>query len=574
MPNIIVLDAATVNKIAAGEVIERPKSVVKELIENSIDSGATKIFIEAVEGGKSYIKVSDDGSGMDAINAKRAVLPHATSKIRNAEDLFNINSLGFRGEALASIAAVSKLTISTRTEGITEGIKLTYKGGELISEQKIGMPHGTIIEVADLFYSTPARKKYLKSIEIELSNIIDAITKYALIHPDIHFKFIHNKKEIINCPKTTNTIANFSYIFGKNAAKNMLMVDFTNGTYEISGLVSKPNETRADKSGQIIFVNKRFIKNKVISDAANEAYHSMMFTGRNALFVLNIIIDPKKVDVNVHPAKYEVRFDRETEIHEAVFNAVRQTLVKNSLIPDISEKSYQNVLEKAQNKYKINELKKDYFTGDSQKTFASRENNSIELDKLPSMVLHGVANKTYILAETKDELLIIDQHAAAERILYEKFMQQYMKKEVSLQELLSPVIIHIEPEKIPIIEENISYLSELGFNIEVFGRHEILVRTIPSLLGKGCQQEIITDIITELLIKEKIKSIDSFKEEKIIYMSCRAAIKAGDEITLAEIKGHISKLDSKEIPYTCPHGRPVLIRFSFKELEKMFKRTG
>ncbi|MBN2423011.1 DNA mismatch repair endonuclease MutL [Candidatus Woesearchaeota archaeon] len=567
MNDIIILDESLINKIAAGEVIERPKSIVKELIENSIDAGADNIFIEIKEGGKSYIKVQDNGFGMNENNAKKACLRHSTSKISKTDDLFNISTLGFRGEALASMAAVSELILTTKQQNNPHGIKLTYKAGRLISEEKTGCPKGTTVEINNLFYNTPARKKYMRPMQIELNHIIDIVQRYALIHPEIHFKLVHNNKELLNSPSTSNTQANLSYIYGRNIAKDMLPVNFSSGLIEIMGFISKPNLNKSTKSDQSIYINRRYIKNKTISDALNNAYHTLMFINRYPVAVLNISIDPSKIDVNVHPAKSEVKLEREKEIYDVVFEAVRQTLLENDLIPDMRLRTPAEYP-----KLKVKEPSSAYaLQKHKQKTLS--ETSDISLKKLPEMVIHGIVNKTYILGETKDELIIIDQHAAAERILYEKFMEQFYNKKIQVQKLLNPLLIELDPKKHLILESNLEFLKEIGFELEPFGKNEFIISTLPSVLGKQVNKEMILDIISELDSAEKTKTIDELKNERIARMACRSAVKAGEELTMHQIRDYLQSLDKKEISYTCPHGRPILIKFTFRELEKMFKRT-
>ncbi|MBD3203269.1 DNA mismatch repair endonuclease MutL [Candidatus Woesearchaeota archaeon] len=570
MTQIKILNDSLINKIAAGEVIERPKNVVKELIENSIDAKASKITVEVKKGGKSFISVTDNGEGMNKKDAKKACLRHSTSKISNLDDLFNISSLGFRGEALASIVSVSKLTLTTRTENELEGIELKYESGNLKNVEKKGCPTGTAIIVKDLFYNTPARKKYLKSERREFNHIIDIIQRYSLINPKIHFKLIHNNKEILNSPQTSDQLTNISYIYGRKTAKKLLLIDYKSSLLTIKGYISKPEIARWGKKDQSIYINKRYIKNKTVSDAINNAYNTLMFLDKNPVVVLNISLDPEIVDVNVHPTKSEVRFEKEKEIYDHVFSAVRKTLLENDLIPDpeLKKDSFtQYTFKNHEKNIDVKESSPGYSIEKSRQTLFGKEDNKIALNKLPEMRILGVLNKTYIVAETRNELILIDQHAAAERILYEKYLKQFQRKKIIKQVLLEPVLIETDKKMHESISQNLSVFTDMGFDIEAFGRNEFIVRSVPEIFKKAADNEFIIDLITS-----GKKSFKEKEQNKIMKMACRAAVKAGEEITIKEIKNFLSDLDNSKISYTCPHGRPILIKLSFREIEKMFKR--
>lgn len=566
MSNIEILDESVINKIAAGEVIERPASVVKELIENSIDAKATEIFIEVQDGDTSLIKVSDNGEGMDEKNARLACLRHSTSKIKKEEDLFSISTLGFRGEALASIAAVSELVLVTKKKEALNGTEVKVIAGRIASVKDIGCKEGTTIIVKNLFFNTPARRKFLKDPKREFNYFIDIVQRYALIQPAIHFMLVHNDKEVINSPATENKLTNISYILGRETAKKMLELDYTDSEMKVVGFISRPEAAISTKSEQSIYINNRYIHNSTLSNALNEAYHTLLMKHRYPKAILKIEIDQSKVDVNVHPAKAEIRFHDPKSVYNAVSMAIRKTLSENNLIPEIKTE-YVEQLYRKQLVAKEPETK---YLDTSRQQFLDKTSGDIKLDRLPDMVVHGVVDKTYILAETKNELLIIDQHAAAERILYEKFIQQYQNKEILIQQLLEPLLLELSPKDADVLQLNISVLKELGFNIEEFGNNNFIVRTVPSILGDSVNKDMIYDIATG--VNSKITAIDSLQEEQIIRMACRAAVKAGDTVSIKEIKGYMRELDKKDIPFTCPHGRPVIIKFSFGQLEKMFKR--
>ena len=605
MGKIKVLDEALINKIAAGEVIERPASVVKEFIENSIDAKAKKISIILREGGISYIKIMDDGSGMDGEDAKLCWERHATSKIADANDLFSIKTLGFRGEALASVAAVSKMTITTRQTNNTEGTKIEIEGGKLISDDSIGCPVGTIIEVNDLFYNTPARKKYLKAFSTELTHIIDIVTRYALINPEIHFSVEHNDKQIFSSPSSDmkNNLVN---IFGLTTTKDMIEIDYEDEGISIKGFVSKPTVTRSDKNNQSIFVNSRYVKNKIISDAVYDAYHTLLTVKRHPVVVLDINIDHKIVDVNVHPTKIEIRLQSEDKIRKAVFDAVRKSLVNTGLIVDLTQESLnEEKIFPAQKQVRLNQQEMPIRTNKpiiQQPTSNIRRYPVIKekqqmLDKgnlvasesksdyvkeqkldLPKFNVLGQVHKTYIIAEVQSGFYIIDQHVAHERILYEKFMSESRLGKIGTQQLINPVQLSLSAKEALVLTDNLDVFTNLGFEIEDFGNHSFILRSVPVILGKLLDQDDMMDIADELLKnlqedKNRLDNVENKRESLIVTMACRAAIKAGKELTSNEVNVLINDLMKTENPFTCPHGRPVIINMSLNELEKLFKRV-
>lgn len=566
--NIIILDESLINKIAAGEVIERPASIVKELIENSIDANSKKIVIEIKEGGKSFIKIIDDGDGMSKKNLELCYLRHSTSKIKDLNDLFSINSLGFRGEALASISSVSHTTIISKTKNEISGHKIVIQGGKQIVFEEFGVPKGTIIEIKNLFFNTPARKKYLKNIAIEQSKIIDIVTRYALIYPQLQFKLINNSKIIMDIPSTTDSI-NLSFIYGNEVAKNMIELNFDNGFIQINGFISKPNINRASKKDQSIYVNNRYIKNKIISDAINNAYHTLVMINRYPIAVINIKIDVKKIDVNVHPQKSEIRLKHENEIYDSVYNAVKNTLKNNDLIPQVLH----NESAKTITDFSNSNFESNYKVEDSTQKMLIKESGVVKPNVLDELKILGIINKTYIIAETKGNVILIDQHAAAERILYEKFTNELKDKKVSLQNILEPVVLELSPKDFSIAISNQDILNGLGYKIEEFGHNAIIIRTIPIVLGRQFDKSMFMDFLENLSKNKKPKTLEDFFHTRIARMACRTAIKAGDEITLPQIKKYVQELMNMDVPYTCPHGRPIMIKWSFYELEKMFKRV-
>tara|TARA_Y100000310_G_scaffold127564_1_gene126702 strand:- start:1129 stop:2841 length:1713 start_codon:yes stop_codon:yes gene_type:complete len=568
MPTINILDDALINKIAAGEVVERPASVVKELIENSIDADANEIVIDIKDGGKSLIKIADNGNGMDKDDAKLCIERHATSKLSNINELSSISTLGFRGEALSSIASVSDFSLITKTEQAMEGTNIRVEEGKT-KINDIGCSKGTVVEVKNLFSNIPARKKFLKSIQVEFNYIADIVTRYALINKDIFFKLVHNDKIVFSSQKTDSLFNNIVSIYGKEIASNLVKVFYESDYLKVYGYIGKPSLTRNDKQMQSFYVNKRYVKSKIISSALYDAFHTLLFINRHPTAVLNIEINPEIVDVNVHPSKRIIKIFDEDRFYNDVFNAVRQSLYTNNLIPEakLDDTNY-----KDNRKYPLQTDKQSVLAVEDSPVKRTIKDKPIDnaSERIGPFLLIGQINKTYILAENNKGLLIIDQHAAQERISYEKFMKQYEKEGIKTQKLVKPKVINLSAAESGVMEDNISFLSKLGFNIEAYGNNSFILRTTPSIFGR-VDTVLITDILTELTGISS-KNIDKVKEERIIRFACRKSIKAGEEMTMPLMEKLIEELDKTEQPFTCPHGRPTTISISLPELERKFKR--
>ncbi|MCM2325515.1 MAG: DNA mismatch repair endonuclease MutL [Candidatus Woesearchaeota archaeon] len=557
---IIVLDESTVSKIAAGEVIERPASIVKELIENSIDAGSSQISIEADNGGIDRIKISDDGVGMSNEDVSLCWKKHTTSKLKDANDLFSIDTLGFRGEALFSISSVSEISITSRREEDRIGRRIIVQGGNLLLDEPFGCQKGTIIEIKNLFFNTPARKKYLKPKENELSHISDVVSKYALIHPEIRFRLISSGKTLIET-LGNGQIEAISCVLGKDVAKNMVAIAYDLGKLNITGYITKPILTRATKNEQSIYVNKRYIKNSVISNAINNAFHTRVMVGRYPIAILNIEIDPNEIDVNVHPQKTQIRIKNEKEVYDAVFSSVKDALCAVEHIPSAENVRLSDFSQAAEPKYDFSE----------NQQMLVKEESEVKSPNFAEMKILGIVNRTYIIAETAGGMLMIDQHAAAERILYERFTLQLREKDVKTQRLLSDEIIEITPKLFQLALKNRDLLKELGYETEEFGQNSLRVSTVPIVLGRQFDKTRFIDYLYDLE-KGKPESLEKFFHARVARMACRTAIKAGDDITLPEIKKYVQELMAMDIPYNCPHGRPIMVKISLYELEKMFKR--
>ena len=573
MPNIIELDQNLINKIAAGEVIERPASVVKELVENSMDAGATSITVEIAEGGKSLIKITDDGHGIEADELPTAIKRHSTSKIKSAEDLFNISTLGFRGEALASIGSVSYMKITSKIKSADSAQLIEVEDGRLITNKPAAANNGTTIEVNNLFFNVPARKKHQKSMQAEFRHILDIITRYILINPQIQFKLIHNDKIVITSPSSTNTLANVATVYGRSITKSLVPINFSFFDIEIMGFISKPELTRADRTYQSIYVNKRHIKNSTVQRAVYDGYGELLFHGRHPIFILDIKIDPQKIDVNVHPQKSEIRIQKEQELYSAVRNAIISAFSDEKLIPQIQEFKTKLVDQK------LIITDKDDF-GKSQSTLSSHASTShsdeesdekAETKSELRIKLIGKLHNTYVIAQDEEGMLLVDQHAAHERVMYEKLLNDFKNDSIKVQELISPLMIEANPNEKLIIEGNIELLKSLGITIEHFGKSTFVIRALPNILQKQQTPALINDIIDELN-NDELKKITKIKEERIAMAACKSAVKAHDVLEFPQIYKILDELFACENPNTCPHGRPTMIHFPLYELEKKFKR--
>lgn len=574
MTKINVLDERTISKIAAGEVIERPASVVKELLENSLDAGASSITIDIEDYGKRLIHVADNGSGMDEEDCRLSILRHATSKIKASHDLYSISTLGFRGEALASIAAVSSLTIKSRQKQSVQGYSVEVAGGDVKFSGPVGCPDGTIIDVKNLFFNTPARMKFMKSDTNELKAIADIVSRYALYYSNISFKLTHNGHVLIstNSSDLENAIAS---IYGPKIAKEMIPLNSEN----VFGMISKPSLLKSDKSLQSIFVNGRYVKDDIISKAVYEAYHTLLFLDKNPVFVLSLRLDPEKLDVNVHPTKEKVKFGNNAEVYSLVFDSVRNTLLNANLVKSYEMKEAQQGLTTMQVFTAVQTMAQKpaanpYLEKTEQAFFREREiasKGEILKSRVSTYKLLGCVNKTFFLAETVDGFFIIDQHVVEERINYERFMNEFMGKSIRKQDLLKPEIIELPPAEASWLIENIDFAAELGFELSHFGERSFIVRSIPMIFGRIQLANLLSDMVSSAS-ENKNNPINEKQESIITMMSCRASIKAGDECSISKMESLLEELDRCKLPWTCPHGRPIMIKMSLLEIEKMFKR--
>lgn len=611
---IIQLPASLANKIAAGEVVERPASVVKELMENSIDAKSTWIKIDLIEAGLEEIKITDDGEGMSPEDCERAFLRHATSKIKYETDLFHIGTLGFRGEALASIASVSKLTIKTSL-GEEAGTLLQLEGGEITHRDRSDARQGTEITVQQLFFNTPARLKYMKTLHTELGHITDVLNRIALANPSIRIEVTHNGKRLFQTTGSGDGRQVIANIYGMNVAKQMLAVEKRTLDFQIQGFVSKPELTRASRSYISIIINGRYIRSHALNHAITRAYHTLLPINRYPVAVLAIQMDPILVDVNVHPTKLEVRFSKEKELIEAIEVMIRDNFRKQTLIPEIKpkptteeRKSVQHELDFNQwqkhvvpEPYKVNETMQIHETPvfehksiteelpnqieqeihieqkEPKETPLPVQENSPQIEvepqqRVPVMYPVGQVQGTYIIAQNEQGLYLIDQHAAQERIKYEFFKEKLGKTINESQELLIPLTFEFSKTEAIFIEKFKEEFEKVGLFFESFGHQTYIIRSHPTWFPKGFEIEIIQEMVEQIIQNEKI-NIEKLREEAAILMSCKRSIKANHYLNDKDMFRLLEDLRNTVDPFTCPHGRPIIIHFSSYDLEKMFNRV-
>ncbi len=668
MGSIVLLDDLTINQIAAGEVIERPANVVKELVENSIDAGATSINVEIENGGISLIRITDNGKGIAADDVEIAFERHATSKIRSAKDLIKVSTMGFRGEALASIAAIAKVELVTKTKDAEMGTRIIVEGGDIVLKEECGAPNGTTITVRELFFNTPVRYKFLKKDFTEGGYIETALERISLINPGISFRLISNKKQILQTSGNGDMKTVVFNIFGKDVSQNIVDLNFEYEGIEVTGVAGKPEIARSNRSNQLFYVNGRFIKDKTLSAATEEAYRTLVPQGKFCFCIVNVNMNPEMVDVNVHPAKLEVRFTDEGKVFKAVYHAVRNALLGNDLIKDESadekpivrenavtnetpvkkglfeifrggksnEKKEENTnlrtmdievtkkendntfiskmmtkgrqentdaseehlddkdtvseltVREQTNNYNVNDEENEIVTNNKVKDIVDAYNEKesseqkqvpmfyeqdfIEKVELPEYQILGVAFNTYILLQLDDDIYILDQHAAHERVLYEKVKQNFYKdggKEVQM--LLLPDVIDLPKKDMRLVHDNLKLFEQSGFDIEEFGENTIKINGVPVICYEMDTKDLFLDIIDGLDITNRTNKQD-IEEKFISTVACKAAVKANMYLDEREIRGLLDELLLLENPFTCPHGRPTAIRITKTEIEKKFGR--
>lgn len=634
MPDIQLLNQETIDKIAAGEVVERPSSVVKELVENAIDAKATAITVEIKEGGIRLIRITDNGCGIAKEQVPTAFLRHSTSKIRSVEDLLSVSSLGFRGEALSSIAAVARVELITKTPAQLTGTRYLIEGSKEISLEEIGAPDGTTFLVKDLFYNTPARKKFLKTAQTEGSYISDMVERLALSHPDISFKFINNNQTKLHTSGNGNQKDVIYHVYGREIANSLLAVNHTGEHFSVAGYIGKPVITRGNRNFENYFINGRYIKSSLLAQAIEEAYHNYMMQHQYPFTVLYFNFDSSLLDVNVHPTKMELRFDNNQAIYKELFEAIQTVLAHRELIPQVpvSEADrpkevpvYDEKIPEPFEKRRLQDLRRSIAKDSpysvqypnhvrpamaqpteeadtqpkerlSEEVAAVRptppDRNTVEaapvtgyeeirLDSISPDFLTADARKkhkiigqifdTYWLVEYEDKLFIIDQHAAHEKVLYERTMAQLAKKEFTSQLLSPPLILTLDAREIEMLEKFREPIEQLGYAVEAFGGKEYMISAIPGNLFHLDMKDLFIEMLDDFSNLSG-KETPQLILEKVASMSCKAAVKGNSRLSLPEIEALIDELLTLENPYNCPHGRPTIISMTKYEIEKKFKR--
>lgn len=586
MSSIKVMNEILANKINAGEVVEKCVSIVKELVENSIDAGSDDIKIYLKESGLKEIKIIDNGIGMDKEDAILAFQRHATSKLLKEDDLFNINTLGFRGEALPSIAVISEVVLKTTKDNVSTLIHI--KGGKLLENTSCEARSGTTITVSNIFYNTPARLKYLKSPYSELANIVDYINKIALSYPNIKFKLVNDDKELLNTDGSSNLLKVIKEIFGLDVAKRMIYIKDENEDYEIDGYISLPEVTRRTKNNMITLVNGRVIKNYELNNTINDAYHTFKEDSRYPIVVLNIKADPVLLDVNIHPTKLDVKFSNFENLTELITQSITSALKTKLLIPKIEAKEkisvptyeeikldFNSTIEEEQQEYKKN--LENYINGNDILKKEIEEETVVEQiknnEKLEELYPIGIALGTYIICENDKGIYLIDQHAAKERINYEKYKYILTHPKQDSISLLIPIILEYPLNEYIIIKENIDFIRSLNIEIEDFGSNSFRITAHPTWLPSGFEEEAIKKILDLIINKEKDFSIEKFNDRLAMTVSCKMSKKANTYSSISEMENLIKDLKKCNNPYHCPHGRPTIIHYSIYELEKLFKRS-
>ena len=633
MPKIIELPEVLANQIADGEVVERPASVVKELVENAIDAGSTQITIEVEESGLSKIQITDNGEGMAQADVAMSLRRHATSKIKNQGDLFRIRTLGFRGEALPSIASISHLTIVTAADGEAYGTKLVAKGGEIESQDPISTPVGTKITVENLFYNTPARLKYMKSLQAELAHIVDVVNRLSLAHPEVAFTLLNDSRQLTQTSGTGDLRQAIAGIYGLTTAKKMVEISNSDLDFEVSGYVSLPELTRANRNYITILINGRYIKNFLLNRAIFDGYGSKLMVGRFPIAVIDIQIDPYLADVNVHPTKQEVRISKEKELMALISSAIAQSLREQDLIPDALEnlaksstrgatKPVQTSLPLKQTNLYYDSSRNDFFVkpetvqedikplvSELESPVSSVENkpqpsvkqaqrsvdesddkhekldyknkskmkrmletlDNEETSTFPELEFFGQMHGTYLFAQGQGGLYIIDQHAAQERVKYEYYREKIGEVDSSLQQLLVPYLFEFSGSDYISLQEKMALLNQVGIYLEPYGNNTFILREHPIWMKEEEIESAVYEMCDMLLLTNEV-SVKTYRAELAIMMSCKRSIKANHALDDYSARDLLVQLAQCKNPYNCPHGRPVLVNFTKSDMEKMFRR--
>lgn len=641
MPQIALLSQETIDKIAAGEVIERPSSVVKELVENAIDAGSSAVTVEIKEGGISFIRISDNGCGIEKEQIPLAFLRHSTSKIKSVEDLFTVTSLGFRGEALSSIAAVSQVELITKTNGDFTGSRYLIEGSKEVSLEEIGAPDGTTFIIRNLFYNTPARKKFLKSAQTEGTYIHELMQRMILSHPDVAFKFIMNNQVKLQSSGNGNIKDIIYHLYGRDITKALLPITHESELFKVSGFIGKPMISRGNRGYELYFVNGRFIRSQILSKAIEDAFKPFLMQHQYPFTVLYFEIDSSLLDVNVHPTKMELRFSNQQELYREVQNILSAALVHRDIIPEVPvdtpkknemeapkiekvmpepfEQKRLEEIRKAVRKdspYEVKyparqperretwhaqsqpehkppvkeqlhasgvtgtekELAKEAYVLREEETYGAKPEGSYEQgsflkeEEMAKQKIIGQLFDTYWLVEYNDRLFIVDQHAAHEKVMYEKLKKQFEKKEFTSQAISPPIVITLSMREAEVLERFKEQFTKLGFEIEHFGGAEYSICGVPGNLYRLNTRDVLIDMLDELTDGISERATTDVILDKIASMSCKAAVKGSQRLSLPEMEQLMKDLMKLDNPYNCPHGRPTIIAMSKYEIEKKFKR--
>jgi DNA mismatch repair protein MutL len=619
-PTIHILPPDIANKIAAGEVVQRPGSAVKELIENALDAGATRITVVVKDAGSTLIQVADDGAGMSSEDALLAFQRHATSKLASAQDLEAIRTLGFRGEALASIAAVAQVEMKTRRAADDLGSLVRIEGNEVKEQSPVAAERGTSITVKNLFYNTPARRNFLKTRNTELKNISDVVTRMAVIYSEIAFLYVSDDEELLNL-KPKDAAGRLADLFGEKQARALLPLKEVSEFLSIDGFIGRPDFARKSRSEQFLFINKRFVVNRSLNHAVFQAYEHLMEKGAFPFYVLNLTLDPSKVDVNVHPSKLEVKFENESAMYRFMLHAVRKTLGEHDLVPSVSlgsagaasgTEGKMHFLSSLGSQIDLADLPSagpsspdidlgrvfrrverrigdDVVQKDGEATFPVENDRPLapppdrvvqhlpmgsagdQLSIQDGKPIWQVQNK-YILSQIRTGLLIVDQHVAHERILYEKAIANFENNLPTTQQLLFPQTIQLTASDYTLAKDLIPHLEKLGFDLKLFGKNTVVIEGIPADVRVGSETQILQDVLDEYRNNEHTETMDA-RDNLAKSFACKAAIKAGDRLTTTEMLVLIDQLFATQMPYVCPHGRPIVVKISVEELDRRFGRT-
>lgn len=588
---IQLLSDIVINKIAAGEVVERPASVLKEMLENSVDAGATRIDVELVDGGRKLISISDDGTGMDRDNALLSIERHATSKIRDVDDIEQIATLGFRGEALAAISSVSRFTLTTRPHDEDIGTEISINGGRMQDVRDAGCPAGTRIEVRNLFFNVPARRKFLRTDKTELSHARQLFLVHALAHPNVSMRLVVDEREVYNLPAGDGLEDRIGELYNRSFLESLCPIDFGINGIEITGFAGLPMSSRKDRAEQHVFINGRPAAAPVIYNAINQAYSTLLPRGRHPVLFLFVEMEPELVDVNVHPTKKEVRFRRPSELRDCVIEGVRQALQPRNPAPVAPPITQAQPPKQFSDPIPPRESTQLEMSGlpDMRAVVFPKAVSHAQMSPTPSQTVEpetseapeeswahakimGQVGGLFVVIEADDGLILMDPHAAHERVLYEKFMRALEANNVKTQGLLTPETFDLQPGDADIVRRNLALLIEMGFGVSEFGGDTFMVDALPTYFTKGRIQDLLAEVARELEAGGRRGGTQNAARDKVALAACKAAVKANDALTFGEIQQLVVDLARAEMPYTCPHGRPTVIFMGYQELRRKFGR--